>query len=75
MNDTEKSVRRRRQNTVIRYGGLGMQMLLTIGVAGWLGHKLDEYLSLEFPAFLLLFVLAALGGTLYKLYRAVNQEK
>ncbi|MDV3310001.1 MAG: AtpZ/AtpI family protein [Cyclobacteriaceae bacterium] len=75
MNDTEKSVRRRRQNTVIRYGGLGMQMLLTIGVAGWLGHKLDEYLSLEFPAFLLVFVMLALGGTLYKLYRAVKQEK
>ncbi|HEX7015566.1 MAG TPA: AtpZ/AtpI family protein [Cyclobacteriaceae bacterium] len=75
MNDTEKSVRRRRQNTVIRYGGLGMQMLLTIGVAGWLGHKLDEYLALEFPAFLLLFVMVALGGTLYKLYRALRQEK
>lgn len=75
MTDTEKSVRRRRQNTVIRYGGLGMQMLLTIGVAGWLGHKLDEYLSLEFPAFLLVFVMLALGGTLYKLYRAVKQEK
>ena len=75
MNDTEKSVRRRRQNTVIRYGGLGMQMLLTIGVAGWLGHKLDEYLSLEFPAFLLVFVMMALGGTLYKLYKAVKQEK
>ena len=75
MNDTDNNVRRRRQNTVIRYGGLGMQMLLTIGVAGWLGHKLDEYLSLEFPAFLLLFVMLALGGTLYKLYRAVRQEK
>lgn len=72
MNETENSGRRRRQNTVLRYGGLGMQMLLTIGVAGWLGHKLDGYLSLEFPAFLLLFVMFALGGTLYKLYRAVK---
>jgi hypothetical protein len=75
MEDPEKSVRRRRQNTVIRYGSLGMQMLLTIGVAGWLGHKLDEYLAIEFPAFLLVFVMLALGGTLYKLYRAVKQEK
>lgn len=75
MNETEKSVRRRRRNTVIRYGGLGMQMLLTIGVAGWLGHKLDDYLALKFPAFLLVFVMLALGGTLYKLYRAVKQEK
>ncbi|HEY8513374.1 MAG TPA: AtpZ/AtpI family protein [Cyclobacteriaceae bacterium] len=74
MTDNDKS-RRRRQNPVLRYGGLGMQMLLTIGVAGWLGYKLDQYLSLEFPAFLLLFVMLALGGTLYKLYRAVNQGK
>jgi len=65
--------RKRRQNTFIRYGGLGMQMLLTIGLAGWLGYKLDTWLSLRFPAFLLLFVLIALAGTLYKLYRSLRQ--
>lgn len=50
-----------------------MQMLLTIGIAGWLGYKLDAWMSLRFPAFLLLFVLVALAGTLYKLYRSLRQ--
>lgn len=71
--EPEKKIRRRRQNTFIRYGGLGVQMLLTIGIAGWLGYKLDGWLSLRFPAFLLLFVLVALTGTIYKLYRSLRQ--
>ena len=68
-----KGVRKKQENTFIRYGGLGMQMLLTIGVAGWLGYKLDAWLSLRFPVFLLLFVLVSLAGTLYKLYRSLRQ--
>jgi hypothetical protein len=70
-----KDTRRRQRNAYLRYGGLGVQLLLTIGVAGWLGYKLDEYLSLKFPAFLLLFVLLAFSGTLYMLYRAMRQQK
>lgn len=68
-----KDIRRRRQNTFIRYGGMGMQMLLTIGIAGWLGYKLDTWLSLGFPAFLLLFVLIGLAGSLYKAYKSLRQ--
>ncbi|HLT72004.1 MAG TPA: AtpZ/AtpI family protein [Cyclobacteriaceae bacterium] len=68
-----KEISKKRRNAFIRYGGLGMQMLLTIGIAGWLGYKLDAWLSLRFPAFLLLFVLAALAATLYKLYRSLSK--
>lgn len=61
-------------NPYVRYSGLGLQLLLTIGVAGWLGHKLDQHLSLEFPVFLLLFVLMGLAGTLYKIYQALKRD-
>ncbi len=61
-------------NTYLKYSGLAFQLLITIGVAGWLGHKLDNYLEIRFPLFMLLLGLGAFGGTIYQLYRSINQE-
>ncbi len=61
-------------NSFLKYSGLGLQMLVTIGVGAWLGHKLDQYLELQFPVFLLTFVFVLFGGVMYQLYRALNKE-
>jgi F0F1-type ATP synthase assembly protein I len=61
-------------NKFLKYSGLGIQLLVTIGLAAFLGLKLDEYLGLKFPAFLLSFVLLSFGGTMYQLYRTLNKE-
>jgi hypothetical protein len=42
-----------------------MQMVVTIGVAGWLGHKADLYFNIKFLAF---------GGIMYKLYQSITKE-
>lgn len=56
-------------NPYARYGGLGLQLLATIGLFAWLGHWLDSRLQLKFPLFLLLLTFAGFGGWLYQLYR------
>jgi ATP synthase protein I len=61
-------------NSFLKYSGLGLQMLVTIGVGAWLGHKLDQYLELKFPVFLLTFVFVLFGGVMYQLYRALNKD-
>jgi F0F1-type ATP synthase assembly protein I len=61
-------------NSFLKYSGLGLQMLVTIGVGAWLGHKLDQYLQLKFPVFLLTFVFLLFGGVMYQLYRMLNKE-
>jgi hypothetical protein len=61
-------------DSYLKYSGLGLQLLLTIGVAAWGGYKLDMYLGLKFPAFLLTFVFVAFGGSMYLLYRALNRN-
>ena len=43
-------------NSFLKYSGLGLQLLLSIGLAAWVGLKLDRYFELEFPAFLLILV-------------------
>ncbi|MCW5910287.1 MAG: AtpZ/AtpI family protein [Cyclobacteriaceae bacterium] len=58
----------------MKYSGLGLQMLVTIGVGAWLGHKLDQYLELRFPVFLLTFVFLLFGGVMYQLYRSLNKD-
>ncbi|MBK8289617.1 MAG: AtpZ/AtpI family protein [Flammeovirgaceae bacterium] len=64
----------KKQNSFLRYGGLGIQMLATLGVGAWLGLKLDHYLNLKFPVFLITFVFLLFGGIMYQLYRTLNKE-
>ena len=59
-------------NTFLKFSGLGLQMMVSIGVGAWLGMKLDQYLELEFPVFLLTFVFVIFGGLMYQLYRSLN---
>jgi hypothetical protein len=62
------------QNNFLKYSSLGLQLLVTIGVAAWIGIKIDSYLQLKFPAFLLTLVFVSFGGMIYKLYRSINNE-
>ncbi len=61
-------------NSFLKYSGLGLQMLATLGIGAWLGVKLDEYLELKFPVFLITFVFVLFGGIMYQLYRTLNKD-
>lgn len=58
----------------LKYSQLGIQLLVTIGLAAWGGYALDKYLGLRFPAFLLTGVFVSFGGCMYMLYRALNND-
>jgi F0F1-type ATP synthase assembly protein I len=61
-------------NNYLKYSHLGLQLLLGIGIAGWLGYLLDGFLEIDFPAFMLSFGFLAFGGMLYQIYRTLNNE-
>jgi len=61
-------------NAYLKYSGLGLQLLLTILVTGWIGYKIDQHFALKFPVFMLLLGFAAFGGTLFQLYRKLKKE-
>lgn len=63
-----------RSSNYLRYSGLGLQLLLTILIAGWLGYELDEYMGNKYPVFMLLFGTVGFFGIMYKLYRNVNRK-
>jgi F0F1-type ATP synthase assembly protein I len=61
-------------NSFLKYSGLGVQMLVTLGVGAWLGMKLDQYFELTFPVFLIIFVFVLFGGIMYQLYKTLNKD-
>jgi hypothetical protein len=61
-------------NSWLKYSGLAFQLLAAIGVFGWLGYKLDQWIGIKFPAFMLLLGFLAFAGMMYQLYRTVNKE-
>lgn len=61
-------------NSYLKYGGLAFQLLIAIALFGWLGSRVDHWLELQFPAFLLLFGFLAFAGMMYQLYRSINKE-
>ena len=61
-------------NSYLKYSSLGLQLFAAIGIFAWLGYKLDQYLNIGFPAFMLFFGFAAFGGMMYKVYRSVNRD-
>jgi hypothetical protein len=60
-------------NSYLKYSGLAFQLLGVIGVFGWLGYRLDQYLGLALPAFTLIFGFLAFGGMMYQIYRSINR--
>jgi F0F1-type ATP synthase assembly protein I len=62
-------------NSYLKYSSLGIQLLLSIGIAAWLGYKLDLYLGNRIPGFLITFTLLAFLGNMVRLYRSINQDK
>jgi F0F1-type ATP synthase assembly protein I len=61
-------------NSYLKYSSLGLQLLGAIGFFGWLGYKLDQYLGIKFPAFMLLLGLIAFGGMMLQVYRSINRD-
>ena len=61
-------------NTYLKYSSLAIQLFGAIGLLGWLGYKLDQYLALTFPAFMLLFGFLAFGGMMFQVYRSIKRD-
>ncbi|HYG03967.1 MAG TPA: AtpZ/AtpI family protein [Chryseosolibacter sp.] len=70
----EPSRRQSQSNSYLKYTSLAFQLLIVIGVFGWLGHKLDGWLGLQFPVFMLILGFLGFGGMMYQIYRSINQQ-
>lgn len=58
-----------KRRTDFDYAGLGIQLVVSVGLAYWLGNKLDQKLGLSIPLFIILLPLGCAGILLYALIK------
>jgi hypothetical protein len=61
-------------NSYLKYSGLAVQLLVAIGVFGFIGYKIDQWLGIQFPAFMLTLGFLAFGGMMFQVYRSISKE-
>ncbi len=62
-----------RVNEFLKYTGLGLQLVITLAIAGGIGYFIDQWIGWQFPLFLLLLIMAALAGSIYLLIKRTNE--
>ena len=74
MTENEQDKVKKGANAYLKWSGLAFQLLGGIGLFGWLGYKLDNYLELKFPIFMLLFGFLVFGGIMYQVYKSIKNQ-
>ena len=58
----------------MQYAGLGMQLLVSLGLAVFAGYKVDQWLNIGFPVFVWGLPLIVLFLMIYKLIRETSKN-
>lgn len=61
-------------NSYLKYSGLAIQLLATIGICGWIGYRLDRWVEFKYPVFMLTFGLLGFAGIMYQVYKSINRQ-
>lgn len=62
-------------NDLTRYAGLGAQLLVSLGLAVFVGLKADRWLRLSIPLLVWALPFAVLCGIILKLVRETSKQK
>ncbi|MDQ6610042.1 MAG: AtpZ/AtpI family protein [Bacteroidota bacterium] len=60
---------------LLRYAGLGTQILVSLGIGVFAGYHVDKWLKISFPVFVLLFPVLVLSMIIYKLIKETSKKK
>jgi len=62
-------------NDVMRYAGLGAQILVSLGIAVFAGYHADRWLKLSFPLLVWLLPLLVVSAMIYRLIKETSKKK
>jgi apolipoprotein N-acyltransferase len=63
------------QNDLMRYAGLGGQILVSLGLAVFAGFRADRWLKVSFPLLVWLLPLIVVSLMIYKLIKETSRKK
>lgn len=61
-------------NILLKYAGLGAQMLVALGLAAFVGYEADKWISLVFPLFIWLLPLLTLIGIIIRVIKDTSKK-
>ena len=68
--------KRNRSNAdLMKYAGLGMQLLVSLGLAVLAGYKADQWLNVRFPILVWVLPLIVLFLLIYKLIKETSKQQ
>ncbi len=60
---------------IMRYAGLASQLLVSLGIAVFIGYKGDEWLHIRIPLLVWLLPFVVLCALIYKLIKETSKKK
>lgn len=61
-------------NHYLRYSGLALQFLAAIAVFGFIGYKIDQWMHLKYPVFMIVLGFLGFAGMFYQIYRSITKN-
>jgi hypothetical protein len=62
-------------NDLTRYASMGAQIFASMGIAVFLGYKIDKWLAISFPILVWLLPVLVLSVFIYKLIKETSKRK
>lgn len=75
MKEKQQQQRPAPTSDLMRYAGLGSQILVSLGIAVFAGYKIDRWLKMPLPLLVWLLPLIVLIGIIYKLIKETSGKK
>ncbi|KAA2240225.1 AtpZ/AtpI family protein [Chitinophaga agrisoli] len=67
--------KKKSSNVLLRYAGLAFQMMATLGLAVFVGYKLDRWIGWSFPVLMIIFSLLALTLLLWQIIKDTRRNE
>jgi len=62
-------------NDLLRYAGMGGQILVALGIAVFIGYRVDKWLKISFPLLVWALPLLVVSAMIYKLIKDTSNKK
>lgn len=72
---SQKPRRKPDNRALYRYAGLAFQMMATLGLAVFVGYKLDQWTGWSFPVFMIILSLLALVLVLWQIIKDTRRNE
>lgn len=61
-------------NDYLKYSQLGLELFVTIGITGFLGHQMDEWWNQGRPLWILVMIGVGAVGAFYRLFKSLPKD-